>query len=297
MAEMGARPDWVEDPPAINFQAMNPPLVHIAEGMVEVLDRLIRQETERRELRALLRVLLQASLQTHRAAVALVVHRPSYPAQTLMLSRSVFESLFTVCALATSPDRYVLHYQRAGYYRIWEQLRIDEQRHAAVPHATAWASEGRRLLADFGASLGLSAAEMAAPDAWPKSHQRWPTPKRLLDQVPFTSDDKRFLSDLYEGRYAELSTTSHLHWTGLAAASLAGAPGQQWIPGKFDSDAVAASLFFFLMLVCEIDRIEAPRYGYGPELERIWAVLLPHSAEAQRYYDMRYRAQLAASRV
>ena len=52
MAKVGARPDWIEDPPAINFQAMNRRLVRMAEGMVEVLDRLMFSRLVARTSRA-----------------------------------------------------------------------------------------------------------------------------------------------------------------------------------------------------------------------------------------------------
>ena len=286
--DIGSRPDWIREPPTFDFQEVNRPLRQVCDNMLAVLDRLGRRAPEPHAFTLLLKHLLAANLATHKATIALLVHKPPFPAQVAMLTRSIFDSIFTVCALAHDPERYARRYQRAGYREVWEELRGNAARYGKAPGSADYLAEGRRFLASYGAELGLSADEMADPKRLPK----WPTPGKMLNQISFSDHDRVFLTDLLDGRYGVLSASSHVHWTGLAAAVVAASGGAQWLPGKDVSDAALASLLFLLMLASEVERIN--RYGYNDDLNKIWTTLLTHAPEVQRYYEMRYKKQLGA---
>ena len=42
MDNAGSRPDWVVDPPLVNFQTLNKPLMRVCDNMLQVLERLSR---------------------------------------------------------------------------------------------------------------------------------------------------------------------------------------------------------------------------------------------------------------
>ncbi len=284
IANIKQKPDWAERSKELDFKIVNEPL----EETFKVVSLKLKKDTSGSgSFIFLLRSLLDANFQTYRAIRKLVAKKPKFPVQAYQLTRFMIDSVFVVFALIEEPDKNTRWYELAGYRTAWEEYKRELGRYSKTIKWQGYLANKKRLL-DYSANfLKLPPKEQLAPD---KNIEYWPIPSQLLRKKMLSTNKQKFLEEIYQWRYKQLSEWSHGQWGGVAVSVFASKPELHWDPGKFESDAVYTGLLFLLVFLSEIEVFK--KQGVGQKLKYIWMVLGSYFDEAKDYYDLRYAKRL-----
>lgn len=277
---IGQKPKWTKKPEDLDFKVVNQPLEEAYKGIVSTLEK---ETSEPKKFYFILKSLLTANFRNYMAIRRLVVKKPKLTFQAYILTRPIIDSVFTFVALVSNPQKYIRQFELAGYRQFWETYKREEERYSKDNNWKNYLEEKKRYIEHTAALFGLSSDEKERPD---KNIKYWPIPSQMLRRMKLPKENIEFLEEVYQWRYRELSSWSHLQWEGVALDIFASLPEVHWHPGKFESDAVYTGLLFLLMLLSEIEGFK--KYGFNKELKYIWTVLGNYYDEAKDYYDLRY---------
>ena len=281
------KPDWSNEPTAVDFNLINQPLEQICNRMISQLENKTKEPIN---FYFLLRGLLTTSFQTYKAIRKLVAEDPKYPAQAHILVRSLVDTLFNIVALTENPKENARKYEKAGYRHEWEMYEREKKRYDNKPEWNDWFDAKEKYLENGSRLFGLSENEKNNPT---KMIKHWPNPSQLLGQskssnplISLSPDKQNILTEVMEWRYGELSEWSHMGWGGMAAGVFATMSKSHWHPGKFESDAVYGGMLFLLMIMSEIE--SSYHYNEIQNLRYVWGLMGGYFEEAKDYYEMRY---------
>ncbi len=279
---LGKKPEWVKEPPPIDFKYLNEPLLASYNLVIAPLKK-DRSGPPGFEL--ILELLLTTNRNTYRAITSLIDkdREPKLPFQAQLLTRSMADGLFTLVALKTNPVEMVRRYELAGYRENWEEYQRERTRHGSDPDWANWLAEKEKFLRASEQRLG------PIPD--PSKVDYWPTPHQMLRAKLFSNEDGQFLRDFYEWIYGPLSSLSHLKWRGIGLSFYAMSPEAHWVQGMFETYVVSRSMALLLMLVSEVEAFK--KYGVHQRIRFAWTVLAGFFGDAKEWYDARYAKILA----
>jgi hypothetical protein len=284
------RPEWVTEPDALGFKVVNQPLEEVANIL---FSRLEIEQRQPKNFYFILNGLLTTSHQTYKAIHKLVAKDPKYPLQGHMLGRSLIDTLFTICVMKEKPVEYSKQYELAGYKVMYEEYSREFKRYNDDAKWKDYLADKKKCLDELAGLIGLSPDERMEPD---KNINYWPIPSKVINPNKFAivrvvqDKTKQFLTEVYHWRYRQCSEWHHQAWGGMSMGIFANAPQYHWLPGKFESDAVASGILFLLMILSEIET--SCNYGVKQKLRYTWTILNNYYEEAKDYYNMRYDYEL-----
>jgi hypothetical protein len=287
-SDIGRKPEWVKEPPSLDFKVINEPL----EGVFRtIVDALKREAVDPYGFHFLLQNLLTTNLTTLRAVVRLIDQekKTRYPFQAYLLARSIVDSLFTIVALKTDPKQRSRHFELAGYRFLLEKRQREMTRYGDAAEWQNYQKEQEKFLDAYAKSHDLTPPGETDPRDLP----HWPIPSQMLrgKDIAFSSEDREFLEEVHVWNYVELSSYEHLNWSGVGLSLFAASPEAHWIPGQLESRVAYTCMLFMLMLLSEVEAFK--KYGVAQELRYIWGILGGYADEAKEYYTTRYSKILA----
>jgi len=282
--KIGEKPKGLKEPKGLDFKVINQPLEEVYKGIVSKLER---ETSESKSFYFILKSLLTTNHRNYMATRRLVTKEPKLTFQAFILTRPMIDSLFTIVALISNPSKYTRQFELAGYRQFWETYSRQTKRYSEDNDWGNYLEMKRKYLEHTANLLGLSSEEKEKPD---KNIKYWPIPSRMLREMDLPKDNLELLNEVYQWRYKELSSWSHLQWEGIALDVFASLPKQHWFPGKFESDVVYTGQLFLLMILSEIEGLK--KYGFSKKLKHIWTTLGNYFDETKDYYNLRYKKLL-----
>lgn len=279
-----SKPEWVAEPDVLDFKVVNQPLEEVANIL---LSQLKAEQRQPKNFYFILRGLLTTSFQTYKAIRKLVAKDPKYPLQGHMLDRSLIDTLFTLCAIREKPEEHSRRYEIAGYKVMYEEYKRELERYKDDTKWNGYLADKKKCLDGLADTITLSKEGRANPD---KNINYWPIPSQIIKSNMISKNTLNFLQEVYFWRYRQVSEWHHQAWGGMSMGMFADAREHHWLPGKFESDAVATGILFMLMILSEIEA--TCNYGTKQKLRYDWTILNNYYEEAKDYYAMRYDKEL-----
>lgn len=274
------KPGWVTDPEALDFKVINQPLEEVANTL---FSKLKFETREPKKFYFILQGLLTTSFQTYKAIRKLVANEPKYPLQGHMIGRSLIDILFTLCLIIEKPNEHSKWYETAGYKVMYEEYMREFERYKDDEKWSNYLTDKKKCLDGIANTIGLSQDERTNPN---RNIQYWPIPSQIIKLSVIGENTISFLKEVYFWRYRQVSEWHHQAWGGMAMGIFADAKQHHWLPGKFESDAVATGILFILMILSEIEA--TCNYGTKQRLRYAWTILNNYYEEAKDYYNLRY---------
>jgi hypothetical protein len=208
------------------------------------------------------------------------------------LTRTIFETVFTVIYVCDKPEERSLQYFKYGWANMVSYHDKMTALYGANPDYKDW--------------LGLSEAEIeqieqiVRPDAADRvnveriAKEKWPTPGRMKNAIA-PSAEKTFLEFLYQRFYPSLSDDSHLSFPGLLRRGghylkLAAGVDLADLRERTRSMMVSDCMTIYVALLSEIS-LQSPREDEKAKLRLVWEHLKVLEA-AGELHTRRYEAML-----
>jgi hypothetical protein len=253
----------------------------------------------------LLGLLLSAD-QTIRAALFLVsdsrlddlqpgAKAKAFPAQTIMLGRSLLEALGNVMALVEEPASRDALFRRDEYRERSKVLEELSQRYGQVPKWAAALHREREELAHLATLLKLTAAEVQDAEHALRS---WPLPGGLLKKTDrhgrawLSGERLHVFQTLEADSYGAASRVVHQKRDAIYMSQLQDQGLTPELLEGLRNIPVLRTATFQAAILSEINHVLPLPPSATKELRDAWAALAPAYDPAAEIYDIRYSALL-----
>lgn len=269
----------------LNHKEMNDILFEITRHYLKELD----SETPRDDLfKYVAYLVLLSAFDVYRATCKLVVEDPILPAQALILSRSLVDSVLNIVFLCSNPDDHVALFFKSCYRDQLREIDLFRDNYGNDPEWTDYIKQEENNANRFPDRFEIEGLnEITA-----KSPIPFPNPSGMLRNNPYELLDNtfKFLKDFHAYEYPRLSQISHQHMGGITLSiMLRGATGEVKKVNMKD-DALVYALRFLIIILSEIDVVF--KFKKVDAVLSVWETLIIGDTRARKYYDMRYKALL-----
>jgi Family of unknown function (DUF5677) len=208
------------------------------------------------------------------------------------LTRTLFETLFTIIYVCEKPQERSLQYFKYGWASMVSYHDRMTALYSADPDYKEWLGLGEAEIEQIEQIVTPSADDRANVEQIVK--EKWPTPGRMKNAMA-PSPQKTFLEFLYERFYPSLSDDSHLSFPGLLRRgghylTLAAGVDLADLRERSRSMMLFDCLTIYVSLLTEIS-LQSPREDEKAKLRAVWDQLKVLE-DAGKLYTRRYEAML-----
>ncbi|SRR5216683_2085116 len=205
------------------------------------------------------------------------------------LTRSILDSLFNLVFLFDDVPRKAEMYVQSGWREMCEATERVERNHGSKPK---WIKHLRERAKSMEAMRRMGNLPPRGPETSKLPY--WPTPGQMIRSAQLSDDRRKYLTDLNDWYYRELSSTAHLSFPGLilrAQPLLADdRETSETSLRKLKANCFPLTICILLALLSEV-QIEA-QFAFANRLKYVWRVLSEFYDQIREIYEMRYESFL-----